>query len=293
MARVSAALVLGLCVVAAGCGGDGDTDATQSETPATSDGSTADPGEFQSEVAALCGRLRQADEAVNDAETKAEFEDAADALAEEQQRFVDEAEGLTPPPEVNEPFSTYLDGLHQIIELNEESAEGGSPVEQLENKLEAANHAVDSFEAKEAADLSENCPPGSSDEVYGYLFQARANLACEELLGEFATLQASTGTRRESAKMMERMEDLAATHANEIAQALPPQIADDEIRQMIRLYEKQIPILERMRHAFVTKDEPAFEKAIAERNRLVARADRIAASYGLTQCVKFMDVGTS
>lgn len=149
------------------------------------------------------------------------------------------------------------------------------------------------LEAKEGADLPENCPPGSSDEVYGYLFQARANLACEELLGEFATIQGSTETRRESAKMMARMEVFAATHANVIEDAVPPQISDDEIRQMISLYKQQIPVLERMRKSFARNDEAAFEKAAAERNRLVARADRFAEAYGLTQCVKFMGVGTS
>ena len=115
MAKAPAAIVLALCVLAAACSGDGDNSPTPSEAPATSDASAVDPTEFQSEIGALCGRLLQADDAVNKAATEEEFDDATAALAEEQERFVEEAERLTPPPEVEKPFSTYLEKIHQIM----------------------------------------------------------------------------------------------------------------------------------------------------------------------------------
>lgn len=107
MARVSVALVLVLCVISAGCNRASDSDPLPSETAMASDSPTAGPDDFESEISTLCGRLLQADDAVTAADTEAEFEDAAAALADAQQRFVEEAERLTPPPEVEEPFSAF------------------------------------------------------------------------------------------------------------------------------------------------------------------------------------------
>jgi hypothetical protein len=95
--------------------------------------------------------------------------------------------------------------VRTVVSLNERSTAGNlDHRQQLELAVEAAENGVETFEAKEAADLPESCPPaGGGGEAYGFLFQARAKLSCDALGAEVENLgQIETGTREETTHLL-------------------------------------------------------------------------------------------
>ena len=276
-------------------GGCGLSDALPPEDP-TRQASAPVGRTFQFEIDNLCRDLRDKAQALETADSRAEFDRLSGQLLEEQERFVEEASRLSPPNEVEEAFSDYLDATRELVALNQRSNAAQDDSQQLKLELEAAREGISLFHAKEAARLPSACPPPSGAEVYGFLFQTRANVACSNLgaeLDQLGRLQAEADTPKGTASLLKFMRALATAQVSAIESAIPPQIHDADVSRMVDLYQQRLEALDRMGDAFIKRDEAAFDEAAQDQQRFAAEADRLAESFGLTECVNFIGVGST
>jgi hypothetical protein len=252
--------------------------------------------EFEPELERICDELEAKADEFN-AETQEEFERSSQEFIEAQEAFVARGSELSAPSGIQSEFEHYISTTREFIELNEQSIRGSqSQRDSLELSLEAAETGVDLFELAEDAGLPESCPPSSGGEVYGFLFQARANVACFDLgteLTQLGALQAETGTRKESAKLLKFIHAMATELALGIENAVPPEVGDAEVDRMVGLYERSAELLEEVRQAFVEEDRLLYEATLRQQQNAARSADRLAQSMGLDECVKFIGAGNS
>lgn len=289
------ACVLGIAAV--GCADDGSSE--QPTTEASTEGSspTEGAGDFEGELVTLCDRLDAATDAAEAAENPEEYEELTQDLLVEQRAFVQDATELEPPSDIGEGYERYVELMDEFVDLNEQSLETDDPNEQARIALDGAENSVERYEAREDAGLPASCPPGSGGEVYGYLFQTRANVACLQLgaeLDQLGKLQATTETREDSAEMLEFMLGLATAHLQGIEDALPPQIKDRAVTRMLQLYKQRARAIDQMRTLFVEADEEKrFNQALQKASDLGLRADKLADSLGLVDCVNFIGLAST
>ena len=251
---------------------------------------------FDATVASLCESLQEKTDAVNASATEKEFAELSGQLLDEQRGFVSRARELEPPDDVADAFSDYVDGVETFVKLNEQSQSATSDRDDLRITLQAAENGVSTFEAKEEADLPDSGPPASGGEVYGFLFQAQANVSCFDLgteLDKFGRLQATTDTREESAKLFRFARQLASALVQGIKESIPREINDADVERMVSLYEERVDLFDQMYDAFVSKDEVAYNRAFKEQRRVFMQAERLAQSFGLTECLNFVSVGNA
>jgi hypothetical protein len=253
--------------------------------------------EFEPELERICDELEAKADELN-AATQEEFERSSQEFIDAQEAFVARASELSPPSGIQSEFEHYISTTREFIELNERSIRGSKiRRDSLELSLEAAETGVELFELAEGgAGLPGSCPPSSGGDVYGFLFQARANVACFNLgteLTQLGALQAETDARRESAKLLKFIHALATDLAVGIENAVPPEVGDAEIDRMVRLYERSAELLEEVRQAFVEKNGHVYEATLRQQQEATRSADRLAHSMGLDECVNFISAGNS
>lgn len=136
-------------------------------------------------------------------------------------------------------------------------------------------------------------PPLGEGRVW-LLFAARANIACFNLGGELdklGRLQARADTREESGRLFEFMRALAVAHLSGIEDAVPPELDEPAVEEMMRLYDARIEAFARLQRAFLDEKRAAFNEALREQNELAVQADQIAVQVGLQECANFIGVG--
>ena len=283
-----------LALAAAACAGDGDDGGTAaSDEPATT--SSASGGDFRATLEDLCADLGDTTEAAQTAGSDAEFERRSRELLDAQRSFVSEASMLTAPPSAADAYGEYLAGVERFVDLNERSLAGVDDRRaELELGVEAAENGVATFEAKQEAELPESCPPDA--DMYWFLFQTQANLACFELSGDLARLgsfEEQTDTRAETVALIALSRSLGAQHARAIERSVPDELAEHpDVERLLELYEERVDALRRLGDAFSRpEEEAAYDRALERQRRLTEEADELAGRYGLGDCVGFVGVG--
>ena len=283
-------LLVSLTILAGACTGPSSTEPDGKQE--TDSRSPSD--EFESDLERLCDDLHAKSDELN-AGTEEEFNRLSQEFIEAQETFVARAGELSPPSGIESEFERYLFSTKEFIELNEQSVRGNqSRHDSLELSLDAAEKGAELFARAQTANLPESCPPSPGGDVYGFLFQARANVACFDLgteLAQLGALQAETKTRKESARLLKFIQALATELAVGIKAAVPPEVGDAEVDRMVELYERSAELLGDVRRAFVEEDGQLYEATLRQQQKATLSADRMAHSMGLVECVNFIGAG--
>lgn len=245
---------------------------------------------FQNDLSALCVEVASAVSNAEAATSEAEFRQRSKELLAEQETFIEEAARLEPPGAHRAAFDRYLAAFRGLIGYSRESFTGAASTEEsLQLELSAAETGVEAFEAKQHAELPDECPPPSAEDVNQFLFVARANVACYELGQELDELGGLRGPIEGGPELARFIQTFAVAPAEALREAAPPEL-DPTSERVISLFEERADALLDLAEAFEEKDRTRYNEANRRQERASRQAERLAQALGLTHCQGFIGV---